>query len=138
MIRRPPGSTRTDTLFPYSTLFRSPLRIAQVEPGAPFGIGDSAFAARFRRAGGVGQRQRGVGRLDVEFERSHVLAEHPFQRKQIVQIVDIAVIFDDRGVERRLIRGDDIRSAEHTSELESLLRISYAVVCLTKKKSKQN
>src|SRR3546814_5658007 len=81
MIRRPPRSTRTDTLFPYTTLFRSP--------------GAAACAA-------------GAG------------ADH-----------------DHRGelclLDPRHLHG---RSEEHTSELQSLMRISYAVFCLKKKKKK--
>src|SRR3546814_11060774 len=83
MIRRPPRSTRTDTLFPYTTLFRSqgrvPRRHLADEPGG-------------RR------RHRGRGRPS-----------------------------DVRGALRR--------SEEHTSELQSLMRISYAVFCLKKKKT---
>src|SRR3546814_4350062 len=73
MKRRPPRSTRTDTLFPYTTLFRS-------------------WAFRFRRSGG---------------SRQPLLSSSPCRR-----------------------RG---RSEEHTSELQSLMRISYAVFCLKKK-----
>src|SRR3546814_7331738 len=75
MIRRPPRSTRTDTLFPYTTLFRSFLAAAP----------DQAI---------VGER------------------------------------FDDAG------RDERVRSEEHTSELQSLMRISYAVFCLKKKTKK--
>src|SRR3546814_11231406 len=99
MIRLPPRSTRTDTLFPYTTLFRSlfePLGIA-VE------IGDRrlpAFGAAMRFAH-IGDDQRvGAQRLGHR----------------------------DRAAE---IAGE--RSEEHTSELQSLMRISYAVFCLKKK-----
>src|SRR3546814_13979757 len=88
MIRRPPRSTRTDTLFPYTTLFRSVAR----QP------------ARDRPP-----------RLIQPVERGPVAAEH------IVPLVDAAVIMT-------------VRSEEHTSELQSLMRISYAVFCLKKKK----
>src|SRR3546814_12100669 len=80
MIRRPPRSTRTDTLFPYTTLFRSP---------AP-GSGPSACGAR---------------------------PDGP------------------RGLSERL--GASVRSEEHTSELQSLMRISYAVFCLKKKRKRK-
>src|SRR3546814_1752989 len=83
MIRRPPRSTRTDTLFPYTTLFRS--RVVE------------ALAQRHQR--------RGVLRV----RRGPVAAPR---------------------------RGHDGRSEEHTSELQSLMRISYAVFCLKKKKKK--
>src|SRR3546814_4097945 len=77
MIRRPPRSTRTDTLFPYTTLFRSPRALA-----AP------------------------------------------------VILVAVSRLFRD-------VNGGPLRSEEHTSELQSLMRISYAVFCLKKKKKKQ-
>src|SRR3546814_10840929 len=95
MIRRPPRSTRTDTLFPYTTLFRSRATIA---PGAAGG-GDSAGVARTRRAGGEQARTDGP-RLAQERRGRH-------------------------------------RSEEHTSELQSLMRSSYAVFCLKKKKKKK-
>src|SRR3546814_2730884 len=84
MIRRPPRSTRTDTLFPYTTLFRSGDRIAT------------------RRQGRAIQR----------------VVEHHVTR-----------LVGADGV----IEAERARSEEHTSELQSLMRISYAVFCLTKK-----
>src|SRR3546814_3898509 len=89
MIRRPPRSTRTDTLFPYTTLFRS----------APVG-------AWRRMAGGDEPCRRPV----LARSRRHAasLPASPHAR--------------------------DRRSEEHTSELQSLMRISYAVFCLKKKK----
>src|SRR3546814_8987608 len=83
MRRRPPRSTRTDTLFPYTTLFRSVLGQEQVR---------------------------------------HRLA-------------DDGRASDHHGVEAREV-GPGARSEEHTSELQSLMRISYAVFCLKKKKLK--
>src|SRR3546814_8870893 len=85
MIRRPPRSTRTDTLFPYTTLFRSPLR--------------------------------GAGRRVAEVELPVCLAA-PVRRSFPAQ-------------EGRQ------RSEEHTSELQSLMRNSYAVFCLKKKTNPQ-
>src|SRR3546814_3697771 len=105
MIRRPPRSTRTDTLFPYTTLFRS-------------------VAVR-----GFDDQQ--VGFLDarrIAHDRParlpQVAAEHHFDRAIAFADPDL----DDRGTE-------DVRSEEHTSELQSLMRISYAVFCLKKKKT---
>src|SRR3546814_2182192 len=83
MIRRPPRSTRTDTLFPYTTLFRSPVAQPPVDQ-LP------------RRAGDA--RSPGIPPF------AHPIAD---------------------------------RSEEHTSELQSLMRISYAVFCLKKKKNRQ-
>src|SRR3546814_20186868 len=88
MVRRPPRSTRTDTLFPYTTLFRSHscCRSWQDAPHTP--------AARISACG----RER---------------ARH--------------------GILQREFAGVNTRSEEHTSELQSLMRISYAVFCLKKK-----
>src|SRR3546814_8061715 len=91
MIGRPPRATRTDTLFPYTTLFRSHFRMVLQQPGD--GVG--AILAL---------RQRGVlGALGL-------LALHRHRWGQQLK-----------------------RSEEHTSELQSLMRISYAVFCLKKK-----
>src|SRR3546814_2304515 len=108
MIRRPPRSTRTDTLFPYTTLFRSL---------------DHVLRAL------VDDQVREVARLDARSVRE----------------VDLGTL--DGGREDRLLRGvvsalellaqqrREGRSEEHTSELQSLMRISYAVFCLKKKKT---
>src|SRR3546814_4341288 len=93
MLRRPPRSTRTDTLFPYTTLFRSPGRAGQSE--------------RSRVA--ETRRDRWTGR--GHYPRS---SRDPLARRGSVAT----------------------RSEEHTSELQSLMRISYAVFCLTKNKNK--
>src|SRR3546814_13421150 len=93
MIRRPPRSTRTDTLFPYTTLFRSPRR-------------------RNRRAGRSGGRRR-------RRRRRRAPRHRPRRRNEI-------------GLQYNAVQ----RSEEHTSELQSLMRISYAVFCLKKKKKK--
>src|SRR3546814_19809065 len=114
MSRRPPGSTRTYTLLPYTTLIRSQ-RVAQPLPGQmPHGIT------------GLGQRiERGTGA-----KRS--LEQH---QKEICLARDRA----QPVVAQRLDRADKsrqfARSEEHTSELQSLMRISYAVFCLKKKKN---
>src|SRR3546814_2198118 len=97
MIRRPPRSTRTDTLFPYTTLFRS--------------VGEMGVALL------VGE----AGRLDLEVQPP---GAHRLHRRQV-----------EAGEDVQQQQGDDaLRSEEHTSELQSLMRISYAVFCLKKKK----
>src|SRR3546814_5498561 len=102
MIRRPPRSTRTDTLFPYTTLFRS----RPVE-----GSRRPSHASTVRRRSDD-ERGSGNGRAPG--------------------------IQDRRSFSERRPR-HSIRSEEHTSELQSLMRISYAVFCLKKKKKiKQN
>src|SRR3546814_5751164 len=100
MIRRPPRSTRTDTLFPYTTLFRS-------NPG-------------LHPCSGVGTAAR--QRVVIDFD--------------IVRTIELAGGFDIAGRGFCLLQQTDGlgRSEEHTSELQSLMRISYAVFCLKKKK----
>src|SRR3546814_1962892 len=111
MIRRPPRSTRTDTLFPYTTLFRSCRRLPASRLPAP---SDAPSAARGvawpprNKAGGSARRQ---GSSPEQRPRRSV-ASRP-----------------------RLRCGPVPRSEEHTSELQSLMRISYAVFCLKKKKN---
>src|SRR3546814_5031457 len=103
MIRRPPRSTRTDTLFPYTTLFRSldfPSAIGRISP-------------------------------------------QPFVRAIIMRELDEPKILQSVGLslgdgENHCTRQRRIRSEEHTSELQSLMRISYAVFCLKKKKNKSS
>src|SRR3546814_3158041 len=94
MIRRPPRSTRTDTLFPYTTLFRSPR---------------PPRASRFPPARKYSWRYR-ASRLPPDPRNPHRYKPHSPGR----------------------------RSEEHTSELQSLMRISYAVFCLKKKTNKNN
>src|SRR3546814_9016006 len=112
MIRRPPRSTRTYTLFPYTTLFRSDAIGAELRGKLQIAVG---IAAQRRNAGeqygDARQRHREQG--DAEMKA----------RQQPLQ----------RGVADGSI-GHDARSEEHTSELQSLMRISYAVLCLKKKK----
>src|SRR3546814_9480713 len=101
MIRRPPRSTRTDTLFPYTTLFRS------------VRIGASTFLGGIERLATLCGANRA---REIVFGGDRYSAEQ-FERWNIV----------NRVVE------DEQRSEEHTSELQSLMRISYAVFCLKKK-----
>src|SRR3546814_10423466 len=110
MIRRPPKSTRTDTLFPYTTLFRSFGHL--VDAVQPFEQGHGEHDLRrlpvVRLQGAPHQQVEGLvsaAELDIGLERDRVVAL--YQRIQK-------------------------RSEEHTSELQSLMRISYAVFCLKK------
>src|SRR3546814_2792753 len=103
MIRRPPRSTRTDTLFPYTTLFRS----RQVQPAEP----DAGCRP-------VASPDPVHAQLAVRQVR-HDLAPP-----------EMKIATESSGVEVHA------RSEEHTSELQSLMRISYAVFCLKKKKQK--
>src|SRR3546814_7769273 len=94
MIRRPPRSTRTDTLFPYTTLFRSPL-CASAETTTAAKLGSVSCSAET------------------------FIATFRFEGQRIASA--------------QAVRSTH-RSEEHTSELQSLMRISYAVFCLKKKK----
>src|SRR3546814_10326397 len=112
MIRQPPISTRTDTLFPYTTLFRSHL-----------GQFDGADRATRRRP-------RAAGRTDLPWFRSR-------QRPRPAAALPALSGRDPRAhpeADRQPQPGPCLRSEEHTSELQSLMRISYAVFCLKKKK----
>src|SRR3546814_10241061 len=119
MIRRPPRSTRTDTLFPYTTLFRSAkaFRLAldahleAVEEKHAADADDQAGQRRDHRVRyTVGHRPR------VGAAADHHAVEH----------------FEHGGDGAE--QAEQRRSEEHTSELQSLMRISYAVFCLKKKK----
>src|SRR3546814_1622334 len=90
MIRRPPRSTRTDTLFPYTTLFRSD-------------------------AGRANQAE------DRALQLARALLHGEILKDTLLDLLQTVM-----------------RSEEHTSELQSLMRISYAVFCLKKKKKKKN
>src|SRR3546814_2625854 len=105
MIRRPPRSTRTDTLFPYTTLFRS-----TANDNFGHAAGDAVLVAMSERIKATLRKQDFAARVGGD---------------EFVVIVD--------PVEARR-EADELRSEEHTSELQSLMRISYAVLCLKKKK----
>src|SRR3546814_2649133 len=94
MLRRPPRSTRTDTLFPYTTLFRS-VEVSYFDPG----VGSDIVA-------------------QIRPTTRAIFLETP--GSLTFEMPDIAAI-------------TAVRSEEHTSELQSLMRISYAVFCLKKK-----
>src|SRR3546814_13734023 len=113
MIRRPPRSTRTDTLFPYTTLFRSGLRaLAQLDLDHPdlLALRDVAEAFGIETTGLVAAAEIAAAKLphDVAAMGSVIGAETAFAG----------------------------RSEEHTSELQSLMRIPYAVCCLKKTKTR--
>src|SRR3546814_2602994 len=104
MIRRPPRSTRTDTLFPYTTLFRS----------------SSSSALRMP-------------------DFADVVLDAPDELVDVVAVDEQRVVVGGTALEAQPLakigRAVPTRSEEHTSELQSLMRISYAVFCLKKKKN---
>src|SRR3546814_4194607 len=116
MIRRPPRSTRTDTLVPYTTLFRSNLALVGQRPRGIGGVG-SAMVIRCRMVVPV---QR-FGEC-----RGHIALRHGSEMGDGLQ--------QQREYGKPHRTPPAARSEEHTSELQSLMRISYAVFCLKKKK----
>src|SRR3546814_2388035 len=118
MIRRPPRSTRTDTLFPYTTLFRSGDHLEGLRP----------LPARRRhregrkrlRGGSRGRRRRLKYTIRIAASVAVVRLAMARARSRVRAI--------------RLFIDYTRRSEEHTSELQSLMRISYAVFCLKQKK----
>src|SRR3546814_7068011 len=116
MMRRPPGSTRTDTLLPYPTLFRS------VGP-------EPKLTSATTFSGTLPPEVVGTGRFSITDRLLRSLSS-------IDTLIGIC-----RSVSENLARFCSIspmRSEEHTSELQSLMRISYAVFCLKKKKKKHH
>src|SRR3546814_6873241 len=121
MIRQPPRSTLTDTLFPYTTLFRSVLQ----QMASPF-AGAIDFYAALREAKVPAQISLYPGETTATDE-TH-LFHIPSNRLRAMQ--ENLAWFDFWLRDRRDRDLDDRRSEEHTSELQSLMRISYAVFCL--------
>src|SRR3546814_9392055 len=107
MIRRPPRSTRTDTLFPYTTLFRSNVGEHLAEGAAQLDVRQM-----------LGHPHRHLGDVRGEFLQFDAVEQGQFDDAHLLDVV-----------EHRRIRIEDLfqRSEEHTSELQSLMRISYAV-----------
>src|SRR3546814_6549538 len=116
MLRRPPRSTRTDTLFPYTTLFRS----ARTRFPSPSPIW------RDRQRRGVHHHPSGGA---VRARRHNNLRET--RKAPYPRLARSILIHADRKA-----AASCPRSEEHTSELQSLMRISYAVFCLKKKTQK--
>src|SRR3546814_8864272 len=118
MIRRPPQSTITDTLFPYTSLVRSAMT-----------LGEGLWAEW--KGQGVDVLNLLIGTVDTPTMRDAMVRQGiaGALTMQLAKAEDIAAI-----ALRELPNG---RSEEHTSELQSLMRISYAVFCLKKKKHKQ-
>src|SRR3546814_7992603 len=106
MIRRPPRSTRTDTLFPYTTLFRSVVQITASAPTSSGALGASTIS--------------NATSICVDVTSSYSTS------------ASASAVFSTGDH----ITGFAPRSEEHTSELQSLMRISYAVFCLKKKKNR--
>src|SRR3546814_9035570 len=121
MIRPPPRSTRTDTLFPYTTLFRSERlcrrvrrRAHQIVEHQPLDLGADDIVV-----GEVGAELLlvlGVAQAESEIDRVGDMKDVVGEQRPVAIVLIIAVV----------------RAEEHTSELQSLMRISYDVFCLKK------
>src|SRR3546814_1539980 len=135
MIRRPPRSTRNDTLFPYTTLFRSHdgLVIAVTETGGSViksrGVVEEARSSTLFVFNPVEAHAGWMGSSERWLYRSFYLTQ------SAVDAVARGLGIEDVPYFTRNMFSD--RSEEHTSELQSLMRISYAVFCLKKKKNHQ-
>src|SRR3546814_3131498 len=105
MNRRPPRSPRTDTLFPYTTLFRSITASS---------VGYLLAAQDARLSGEYGALIEAMGDADARVYQN------------------VSVLLDDIADGKIALGYNVLRSEEHTSELQSLMRISYAVFCLKK------
>src|SRR3546814_6316952 len=114
MIRRPLRSTRTDTLFPYTMLFRPAVRRRTFAPPLSDGLRGRLAAAR---AAGVVRERRAL----LEGRGGAGVARFSADRMGRMELAG------------RYARAGVGRSEEHTSELQSLMRISYAVSCLKTK-----
>src|SRR3546814_6795679 len=111
MLRRPPRSTRTYTLFPYTTLFRSGFRIVEL-----LGLQNTRTRRKKRRAyGGNYSRTIRARQFEIIFFRHTIFLSLLRIGPSVWRLSSV------------------LRSEEHTSELQSLMRISYAVFCLKKK-----
>src|SRR3546814_1138606 len=122
IIRRPPRYTLTDTLFPYTTLFRSDERLFRLLLGDLFPNLE------------LPQIEHQDLKAAVELElASKQLQAHPFLLSKIGQLYDSKQTRHCNMLVGQSYGGKS-RSEEHTSELQSLMRISYAVFCLKKKK----
>src|SRR3546814_10525177 len=152
MNRPPPSTTRTDTLCPYTPLFRSLTRDSNATPGSIY----SAVLAAERRGDYLGKTGQVIPHITDEIKRRITRLASDDVDVVITEVGgtvgDIEILpFLEAIRQFRLDVGRDnvcyihvtlaplivSRSEEHTSELQSLMRISYAVFCLKKKNSKQ-
>src|SRR3546814_4986490 len=120
MLRRPPISTRTDTLFPYATLVRSPGRHHLDHRAAPRRPDHQQREAGLEQKGGDDDAQPDPAAIGRTQHGNREQCDDAEQTDQAFHKICASP-----------------RSEEHTSELQSLMRISYAVFCLKKKKTLQ-
>src|SRR3546814_7321711 len=128
MIRRPPRSTRTDTLFPYTTLFRSDGAIAPCPINLPSCIYGPAYADEL-----AAQADRGIRTVSIPLDT--VQYDEPWMFTNILSArfgdITVTYIAGYSGGKAQQFT----RSEAHPSELQSLMRLSSAVICLQKQKN---
>src|SRR3546814_9966519 len=135
MIRRPPRSTRTDTLFPYTTLFRSnPLQLAATD--IQFEAPEGGFAANGLKV------VLGTQDAPTVLELTRLTGSFATPLSGTLEggagrIGNVPLLMSDAAGSWRFANGK-LSSEEHTSELQSLMRISYAVFCLKNKQTNTN
>src|SRR3546814_1634993 len=130
MIRLPPRSTRTDTLFPYTTLFRS----CRLEPRDRVGVAQRPVDVveplhQYAAVVGVDIESDRLARGEADALRFEVDLDRRILRNFDFAAQPGAVFIGQANQQQAVLA----RSEEHTSELQSLMRISYAVFCLKKK-----
>src|SRR3546814_2980307 len=127
MIRRPPRSTRTDTLFPYTTLFRS---------DANYAFGMTAWLPNPSLKDqwfGDAQQFAAAYKAKYDYAPDYHAASGVADVETIVKAIEKADSLDPKKVRNAIAASNFKRSVEHTSELQSLMRSSYAVFCLKTK-----
>src|SRR3546814_9460708 len=120
MIRRPPRTTRTDTLFPYTTLFRS-FEMDEGRHREEYLQWWESWRERYRHAEGI-EQWHAVAFPPVPFYHTQYQCFDKYPKGKAYMVGYWA--------EAKILGG--VRSEEHTSELQSLMRTSYAVFCLKK------
>src|SRR3546814_9326455 len=127
MIRRPPRSTRTDTLFPYTTLFRSLIAFHQCAQRQVTARAVVTAHGDGRGADQTARQRTGRGRM--------IVSDFQFDRKRATARIGAVADLDHRCIEMSPGIGIETHKiGRATSELQTLMRISYAVFCLKKKK----
>src|SRR3546814_1568920 len=127
MIRPPPRSTRIDTLFPYTTLFRSTAALTALRYVQGDGGPATAYPANPNGSADA------IADLSSEDGRATILMPHPERTPRKANLSWAPDDWPDDSPWLRMFRNARVRSEEHTSELQSLMRNSYAVFCLKKK-----
>src|SRR3546814_2586024 len=137
MIRRPPRSTRTDTLFPYTTLFRSTVRSYILTCRQAYQSLDAQWGPMIEANAPLWGREA-YPRLSNALAADKLKHDVPIASAAFTGAGgSFAEVMRQNTAINAFTAARNSRSEEHTSELQSLMRISYAVLCLKKKKNNQ-